>query len=333
MKVESRLFEICTAFFFLCGIVYAVITPTPPKVESRSAWCGLFLTGGLSLIIGDLLPVRRRGGWRSARRTTRRRRSPTAPATSASSRRAATGRSASPRRAALVGISLAFFHIWLLVDRDGAAARRGRRAGLRVPHPPVRPLSLVAPPTRRAPFGARRVVVLRDGESGVGPCPPAMIAATGGEGGMVEKSQTVGVGAAPLSRIETNGINVIADAERKGRPASCSGRGSGRTSRCSRSATASFVLGFGISFWQAVIVGVLGIVASFLLCGFVRVAGQARLGADDGAVPGGVRGHRATSCPRDLVAADGRLGDRADDHWPRWPRPPCLAGSGSAAGR
>ncbi len=34
---------------------------------------------------------------------------------SGSSRRAATGRSGSPRRAALVGISLAFFQVWLLV--------------------------------------------------------------------------------------------------------------------------------------------------------------------------------------------------------------------------
>jgi len=26
MKVESRIFEICTAFFFLCAIVYAVLS-------------------------------------------------------------------------------------------------------------------------------------------------------------------------------------------------------------------------------------------------------------------------------------------------------------------
>jgi nucleobase:cation symporter-1, NCS1 family len=34
------------------------------------------------------------------------------------------------------------------------------------------------------------------------------------------------------------------------------------------------VLGFGISFWQAVVVGVVGIVLSFLACGFIAVAGK-----------------------------------------------------------
>lgn len=46
MKVESRLFEICTAFFFLCGIVYAVLAREPVGIAA------LFLTGGLSLIVG-----------------------------------------------------------------------------------------------------------------------------------------------------------------------------------------------------------------------------------------------------------------------------------------
>ncbi len=46
MKVESRLFEIVTAFFFLCAIVYLVLAREP--VGSA----GLFLTGGLALIIG-----------------------------------------------------------------------------------------------------------------------------------------------------------------------------------------------------------------------------------------------------------------------------------------
>ncbi|MBP2477896.1 purine-cytosine permease-like protein [Crossiella equi] len=36
----------------------------------------------------------------------------------------------------------------------------------------------------------------------------------------------------------------------------------------------SFVLGFGLSFWQAVLAGVLGIGFSFLLCGFIAVAGK-----------------------------------------------------------
>jgi Cytochrome c oxidase subunit IV len=46
MKVESRIFEILTAFFFLVAIVYLVLTGEP--VGSAA----LFLTGGLALIIG-----------------------------------------------------------------------------------------------------------------------------------------------------------------------------------------------------------------------------------------------------------------------------------------
>lgn len=46
MKVESRIFEIVTAFFFLCAIVYTVLAQEPVGVAA------LFLTGGLSLIIG-----------------------------------------------------------------------------------------------------------------------------------------------------------------------------------------------------------------------------------------------------------------------------------------
>ncbi|GAB2563567.1 cytosine permease [Leucobacter ruminantium] len=36
----------------------------------------------------------------------------------------------------------------------------------------------------------------------------------------------------------------------------------------------SFVLGFGISFWQATLVSVIGIVVSFLLCGLIAIAGK-----------------------------------------------------------
>lgn len=46
MKVESRIFEICTCFFFLCAIVYGILSK-----EAVGVVC-LTLTGGLSLIIG-----------------------------------------------------------------------------------------------------------------------------------------------------------------------------------------------------------------------------------------------------------------------------------------
>lgn len=46
MKVESRIFEICTCFFFLCAIVYGFLSKEAVGIV------GLTLTGGLSLIIG-----------------------------------------------------------------------------------------------------------------------------------------------------------------------------------------------------------------------------------------------------------------------------------------
>ncbi|MCW0212661.1 MAG: cytochrome c oxidase subunit 4 [Pseudonocardia sp.] len=46
MKIESRIFEICTGFFFLAAIVYTVLSHEAVGIAA------LFLTGGLSLIIG-----------------------------------------------------------------------------------------------------------------------------------------------------------------------------------------------------------------------------------------------------------------------------------------
>lgn len=76
------------------------------------------------------------------------------------------------------------------------------------------------------------------------------------------------------TRVETNGLDVISDGERRGTPrqlflpwfaanVSVLGLGYG-----------AFVLGFGISIWQAAAVSVVGVIASFLLCGFVSVAGK-----------------------------------------------------------
>jgi nucleobase:cation symporter-1, NCS1 family len=83
-------------------------------------------------------------------------------------------------------------------------------------------------------------------------------------------------GAAELHplQIETNGINVITDAERKGRPRSLFWPWFAANVSVLGISYGSFVLGFGISFWQAVIVGLVGIVVSFLLAGFIAVAGK-----------------------------------------------------------
>ncbi|MHA3704164.1 purine-cytosine permease family protein [Jatrophihabitans sp. YIM 134969] len=82
------------------------------------------------------------------------------------------------------------------------------------------------------------------------------------------------VPAAAPGGVERNGINVIADDERKGRPRGLFWPWFGANVSVLGLSYGSFALGFGISFWQALVAGVVGIVVSFLLCGFVAVAGK-----------------------------------------------------------
>ncbi|MFC8597501.1 MULTISPECIES: purine-cytosine permease family protein [unclassified Isoptericola] len=74
--------------------------------------------------------------------------------------------------------------------------------------------------------------------------------------------------------VETNALNTIDESERHGRPrdlfwpwfaanVSVLGLGYG-----------AYLLAFGVSFWQAVVVGFVGIVVSFLCCGFISLAGR-----------------------------------------------------------
>src|SRR3954469_23801717 len=75
-------------------------------------------------------------------------------------------------------------------------------------------------------------------------------------------------------QVEANGINVISDEERTGTPRQLFWPWFAANVSVLGLSYGSFALGFGISFWQAVIVGVVGIVISFLLCGLVAVAGK-----------------------------------------------------------
>src|SRR6516225_11860696 len=75
-------------------------------------------------------------------------------------------------------------------------------------------------------------------------------------------------------QVEMNGINVIAENERKGRPRDLFWPWFAANVSVLGISYGSFVLGFGISFWQSIIVGLIGIVVSFLLCGFIAVAGK-----------------------------------------------------------
>src|SRR5882757_1580622 len=98
-------------------------------------------------------------------------------------------------------------------------------------------------------------------------------------------------------QVETHGLDVIGDAERKGTPSTLFWPWFGANVSILGLSYGAFALGFGISFWQALVAGVIGIVFSFLLCGFIAVAGKR------GSVPTmvlsraayGVRGNRLPS--------------------------------------
>lgn len=74
--------------------------------------------------------------------------------------------------------------------------------------------------------------------------------------------------------IEVNGINVIAEEERKGRPRDLFMPWFAANISILAIPYGVWFLGFHISFWQASIAGILGVVASFLLVGFSSLAGK-----------------------------------------------------------
>src|SRR5438552_7158830 len=94
---------------------------------------------------------------------------------------------------------------------------------------------------------------------------------------MAEGQGAAGVASATEPRpmqIEMNGINVISDSERKGHPRDLFWPWFAANVSVLGLSYGAFVLGFGISFWQAVVVSIVGIIVSFLLCGFIAVAGK-----------------------------------------------------------
>ncbi|MER6130079.1 cytosine permease [Streptomyces sp. NPDC001795] len=75
-------------------------------------------------------------------------------------------------------------------------------------------------------------------------------------------------------RMEAHGLDVIGDTERKGTPRTLFWPWFGANVSVLGLSYGAFALGFGISFWQALVSGAIGIVFSFLLCGFIAVAGK-----------------------------------------------------------
>jgi nucleobase:cation symporter-1, NCS1 family len=74
--------------------------------------------------------------------------------------------------------------------------------------------------------------------------------------------------------VEANGINVIAENERKGKPSDLFWPWCAANISVLAISYGSFVVGFGVSFWQATIAGVIGVILSFALCGVVALAGK-----------------------------------------------------------
>ncbi|WP_245961800.1 purine-cytosine permease family protein [Quadrisphaera granulorum] len=100
-----------------------------------------------------------------------------------------------------------------------------------------------------------------------------------------------------LSRVEVNGLNVIDESERRGKPSSLFWPWFAANVSVFGIANGAFVLGFGLSWWQALLAGVVGVVSSFLLCGLVALGGT-RASAPTMVVSRaayGVRGNRLPS--------------------------------------
>jgi nucleobase:cation symporter-1, NCS1 family len=74
--------------------------------------------------------------------------------------------------------------------------------------------------------------------------------------------------------IERAGIEIIPESERTAKPRDLFWPWFAANVSVFGMSYGSFVLGFGISFWQATIVSIIGIVVSFLLCGLIAIAGK-----------------------------------------------------------
>ena len=74
--------------------------------------------------------------------------------------------------------------------------------------------------------------------------------------------------------IETNGIDIIDEAERTARPRDLFWPWFAANVSVFGMGYAAFIYGFGVSFWQGLIVALIGIPISFALCGIIAIAGK-----------------------------------------------------------
>jgi len=89
-----------------------------------------------------------------------------------------------------------------------------------------------------------------------------------------ELAEILGTGGGAALRVEGNGINVIGEGERKGSPRELFWPWFGANVSVLGLGYGAYVFSFGISFWQAIVVGLIGITVSFLLCGVIAIAGK-----------------------------------------------------------
>src|SRR6516164_4228449 len=94
--------------------------------------------------------------------------------------------------------------------------------------------------------------------------------------GRKEPPVSTGTQISPIGQLsyEANGINVISEGERKGSPRDLFWPWFAANISVLGLSYGAYVLDFGISFWQACLAGLIGIVVSFLLVGFIAVAGK-----------------------------------------------------------
>ena len=74
--------------------------------------------------------------------------------------------------------------------------------------------------------------------------------------------------------VEENGINVIPEAERKGKPSDLFWPWAAANISVLGISYAAFIYYFGVGFWQATVAALVGITFSFLLTGFVSLSGK-----------------------------------------------------------
>ena len=74
--------------------------------------------------------------------------------------------------------------------------------------------------------------------------------------------------------IETNGIDIISESERTAQPRDLFWPWFAANVSVFGMGYAAFIYGFGVSFWQALVVALIGIPISFVLCGIIAIAGK-----------------------------------------------------------